>query len=107
MICLRRVSTGSSSVTAGDLLVSGDPSRHSLGFCLNMRLRLQMIRDCCAGVAFLHSKGLMHCDIKSLNFLVTKDFTVKLADLGEARPFKDIPRNEIGALPKSVQQHFL
>ena len=42
----------------------------------------------------------MHCDIKSLNFLVTKDFTVKLADLGEARPFKNIPRNELGELPK-------
>ena len=27
----------------------------------------------------------MHCDVKSLNFLVTKDLTVKLSDLGEAR----------------------
>ena len=27
----------------------------------------------------------MHCDVKTLNFLVDKDLNVKLADLGEAR----------------------
>ena len=37
-----------------------------------LRVRLRMKRDCARGVAFLHSKGLMHCDIKSLNFLVNK-----------------------------------
>lgn len=95
-----RASTTSSSAPAGDLLAHGNPTRQSLGFCLPMRLRLQMIRDCCAGVAYLHSKGLMHCDIKSLNFLVTKDFVVKLADLGEARPFKNIPKSELGELPR-------
>ena len=42
-----------------------------------------------AGVAHLHSNGIMHNDIKSLNFLVDKDLRVKLADLGESR---QIPR---------------
>lgn len=37
-----------------------------------LRVRLRMMRDCARGVAFLHSKRLMHCDIKSLNFLVNK-----------------------------------
>jgi serine/threonine protein kinase len=59
-----------------------------------------MIRDCCAGVAFLHSKGLMHCDIKSLNFLVTNEFVVKLSDLGEARPFKGMTAMDRGKMPK-------
>lgn len=35
-----------------------------------MDLRLQMMRDCACAIAFLHSRGVMHCDIKSLNFLV-------------------------------------
>lgn len=69
-----------------------------------MPLRLKMVRDCCAGVAFLHSRGLMHCDIKSLNFLVTKDFIVKLSDLGEARPYRAIHVDRI-KLPKYTIHH--
>jgi serine/threonine protein kinase len=78
----------SSSDSRSSLLVTGDSSRNSLGYCLPMQMRIKMVRDCCAGVAFLHSRGLMHCDIKSLNFLITRDFVVKLSDLGEARPYK-------------------
>jgi serine/threonine protein kinase len=54
-----------------------------------MRLRARMIRDCVAGLGFLHSKGVMHCDVKSLNFLVDQNLNVKLSDLGEARPLRD------------------
>lgn len=45
------------------------PSVHSVGRLLPPHTKLKMARDCCAGLAFLHSKNLMHCDIKSLNFL--------------------------------------
>lgn len=48
---------------------SGFSSVHSIGNLLPSFMRLRMARDCCAGLAFLHSKGFMHCDIKSLNFL--------------------------------------
>jgi hypothetical protein len=78
----------SRSDSRSSLLLTGDSSRQSLGYCLPMSMRVKMVRDCCAGVAFLHSRGLMHCDIKSLNFLVTRDFVVKLSDLGEARPYR-------------------
>eukprot|EP00981_Chlorochromonas_danica_P004300 scaffold865_cov160-Ochromonas_danica.AAC.19 len=57
---------------------------------LPVRVRLAMMRDCCAGLAYLHSKGFIHCDIKSLNFLVTEDLRIKLADLGEARARQDM-----------------
>ena len=52
---------------------------------LPLSLRIRMAKDCCAGVAYLHANGFMHCDIKSLNFLVDGDLNVKLSDLGEAR----------------------
>lgn len=73
-------------------------SRHSTTRLLPGALKLRMARDCCAGLAFLHSKGFVHCDIKSLNFLVTGDMVVKLADLGEARALSEqderiLPRN--------------
>ncbi len=36
---------------------------------LPMERRLKMVQDCCAGVAYLHASGFIHCDVKSLNFL--------------------------------------
>ena len=46
-----------------------------------------MAVDACAGIAFLHqcTPPIIHRDIKSLNFLVDREYRVKLADLGEAR----------------------
>jgi len=57
-------------------------------------LRLQMSLDCCSGLSYLHKKGILHADIKSLNFLVTADLVVKLADLGEARLIQVRPTSE-------------
>lgn len=48
--------------------------------------RLRLMLDCAAGVAHLHRHGLVHGDIKSLNFLLTGEGAVKLGDVGEARP---------------------
>jgi len=78
-------------------------SHHSetAGRSLPFPLRIRMARDAAAGVAYMHSKKLMHCDIKSLNFLVTKDLKVKLADVGEARSV-DLNDSDIGILPKNV-----
>ena len=33
----------------------------------------------------MHSKGVMHRDLKSLNLLVDRNLNVKVADFGEAR----------------------
>jgi serine/threonine protein kinase len=88
--------------TSGQILLSADAGNTmaGAGYGLPMELRIRMIRDCCAGVAFLHSRGLVHCDIKSLNFLVTNEFTVKLSDLGEARPLKGMTQMDRNKLPK-------
>lgn len=51
------------------LSVSGNGSRLSVGHSLPLPVRLAMARDAAAGVAYLHASGLLHCDIKSLNFL--------------------------------------
>jgi serine/threonine protein kinase len=45
---------------------------------------------------------MMHCDIKSLNFLVGRDLCVKLADLGEARKSYCIPVTEVKDLPVNI-----
>ncbi len=48
--------------------------------------RVRLLLDCAAGVGHLHRHGLVHGDVKSLNFLVTEAGVVKLGDVGEARP---------------------
>ncbi|KAH7058438.1 kinase-like domain-containing protein [Linnemannia elongata] len=42
-----------------------------------------------AGVAHLHSLGLVHCDLKTLNLLLTEDLVLKVSDFGQARDLKE------------------
>lgn len=44
-----------------------------------------MMLDVSRGLEFLHSFGIIHRDLKSLNLLVTEDFRVKVSDFGLAR----------------------
>jgi len=44
-------------------------------------------------VAYIHSRDVLHRDIKPDNFLYFSDGTVKLSDFGTAKPFSCIPNN--------------
>jgi serine/threonine protein kinase len=46
--------------------------------------RMTALLDACRAVAYLHSMGYMHRDIKAENFLVTNLWKIKLADFGES-----------------------
>jgi tRNA A-37 threonylcarbamoyl transferase component Bud32 len=80
-------------------IFAGSSSKLTLGNFLPLDFKVKLCYECCSGIAYLHSKGFVHNDIKSLNFLVTRDLTVKLSDLGETRlsntkiEAKELPTN--------------
>eukprot|EP00050_Salpingoeca_kvevrii_P003977 m.239443 g.239443 ORF g.239443 m.239443 type:complete len:1190 (-) comp10917_c5_seq5:250-3819(-) len=54
--------------------------------------KLRLALDGARGCAFLHAQNppLIHRDIKSLNFLVSGDLTVKLSDFGSSKIFSQL-----------------
>jgi serine/threonine protein kinase len=46
---------------------------------------IPLLIQACAGVGYAHRAGLVHCDIKPHNMLVSKDMRLKVTDFGIAR----------------------
>lgn len=56
---------------------------------------LKLARQICAGVGSAHRAGIVHCDLKPQNILVTAEGEVKVADFGIARAFQqEQPKEE-------------
>jgi eukaryotic-like serine/threonine-protein kinase len=65
---------------------------------------LPLIRQACAGIGYAHRAGLVHCDIKPHNFLITPDNRVKVTDFGIARALEEIaPQAQNGVVWGSPQ----
>jgi len=52
---------------------------------LSIERTLDLVIQMCAGLGYAHRAGLIHCDVKPQNVLVTADGRVKLTDFGIAR----------------------
>jgi len=53
-----------------------------------------LMAQACAGVGYAHRAGLVHCDIKPHNMLVSTDFRLKVTDFGIARALATIHPDE-------------
>ncbi len=65
---------------------------------LSVNQALNLTRQICAGVGLAHRAGIVHCDLKPQNILVTYEGQVKVADFGIARAFQDeerMPQEEV------------
>ena len=51
---------------------------------LNIAQALRVMADICAALAYAHSMGIVHCDIKPANVLFAADGTARLTDFGIA-----------------------
>ena len=61
---------------------------------LSVKESLELMIQACQGVGYAHRAGLVHCDIKPHNFLVTPDMLVKVTDFGIARALSTISKDE-------------
>ncbi len=55
---------------------------------------LTLMGQACAGVGYAHRAGLVHCDIKPQNLLITPDKRLKVVDFGIARALASINPGE-------------
>lgn len=73
---------------------------HNVDLELPWEQRILFAKDIACGMAYLHSKNIIHRDLNSLNCLVREDKTVIVADFGLARiiqsPTKPTPSGGIG-----------
>jgi len=53
---------------------------------------LQWLQQVCGGCQFIHSKGIVHFDLKPANILLSAGWTVKIADFGSSFKLKDLKR---------------
>ncbi len=62
--------------------------------CFSTEDTVGLIAQACAGIGYAHRAGLVHCDIKPHNMLVSKDFRLKVTDFGIARAMATIHPDE-------------
>lgn len=67
---------------------------------------ISLMVQACAGVGYAHRAGLVHCDIKPHNMLITPDKRLKVADFGIARALASIQPEERADVVWGSPQYF-
>jgi serine/threonine-protein kinase len=67
---------------------------------------IPLIVQACAGVGYAHRAGLVHCDVKPHNLLITPDQRLKVTDFGIARALSTISPGERTDIVWGSPQYF-
>lgn len=67
---------------------------------------IRLIVQACAGIGYAHRAGLVHCDVKPQNMLVSPDRRLKVTDFGIARALASIQEDEVSDVVWGSPQYF-
>ena len=67
---------------------------------------IPLLIQACAGIGYAHRAGLVHCDVKPQNMLVTPDMRLKVTDFGIARALSTIHPDEQSDVIWGSPQYF-
>lgn len=67
---------------------------------------IDLMTQACAGIGYAHRAGLVHCDIKPQNMLITPDHRLKVVDFGIARALASIRPDEQAEVVWGSPQYF-
>lgn len=67
---------------------------------------IHLMVQACAGIGYAHRAGLVHCDVKPHNLLVTPDSRLKVTDFGIARALSSIHHDEYSDVVWGSPQYF-
>ena len=67
---------------------------------------IPLLIQACAGIGYAHRAGLVHCDVKPQNMLVTPDMRLKVTDFGIARALSTIHPEEQSDIIWGSPQYF-
>jgi eukaryotic-like serine/threonine-protein kinase len=64
------------------------------GLVFSVEETVSLITQACAGIGYAHRAGVVHCDVKPQNLIVTAENRLKVADFGIARLLSTIQPDE-------------
>lgn len=67
---------------------------------------INLIAQACEGIGYAHRAGLIHCDVKPHNMLVSPEGRLKVTDFGIARALATIPPDEQSDIVWGSPQYF-
>lgn len=67
---------------------------------------INLISQACEGIGYAHRAGLIHCDVKPHNMLVTPDGRLKVTDFGIARALASVQPDEQSDIVWGSPQYF-
>ncbi len=73
---------------------------------LSLDEAINLMVQACAGVGYAHRAGLVHCDLKPHNLLITPDRRLKVTDFGIARALASIQPEEKSEVVWGSPQYF-